>query len=200
MQINNISYFFSYFCLFLLVLLHIVYYFSFTFLYNTMPKILWLWMTINVKILRDKLNFYIPKAKMGDSRMSRVQPQTSEVSIQVVRFFFIFYIQIPCKQHCQTLHEYFIWWLKAKRHCLKNSSSTCSYIPLLNTHLNAVFVISNDHIASIVYKFPLPPCHTDKISSNLGIKNPKPHAHTKAVVFKHPVNRLQAVLHDLEMK
>jgi len=61
-------------------------------------------MTINVKILRDKLNFYIPKAKMGDSRMSRVQPQTSEVSIQVVRFFFIFYIQIPCKQHCQTLH------------------------------------------------------------------------------------------------
>ena len=65
-------------------------------------------MNNTVKILIDKLNFYIPKAKMGDSRMSREQPQTSEVSIQVVRFFFIFYVQIPCKQHRQTLHEYFI--------------------------------------------------------------------------------------------
>ena len=157
-------------------------------------------MTINVKIVLDNLNFYIPKAKTGDSRLSREQPQASEVCIQVVRFFFIFYIQIPCKQHRQTLHEYFIWRLKAKWHCLKNSSSTFSYIPLLNTHLNAVYVISNDHIASNDYKFPLSPCHIDKISSNLGIKNPKPHAHTMAVVFKHPVKRLQAVLHDLEIK
>jgi len=133
---NSISYSFSYFCLFLLVPLHMVYYFSFTFLYNTMPKVLWLWITINVKFLLDKLNFYIPKAKVGDCRMSREQPQTLEVSIQVVRFFFIFYVQIPCKQHRQTLHEYFIWRLKAKWHCLKNSSSTSSYIPLFITNLN----------------------------------------------------------------
>ena len=106
LQMNSISYFFSYFCLFLLVLLHMVYYFSFTFLYNTIPKVLWLWKRIKVKILLDRLNFYIPKAKMGDSRMSREQPQTLEVSILVVRFFFIFYIQIPCKQHRQTLHEH----------------------------------------------------------------------------------------------
>jgi hypothetical protein len=54
-------------------------------------------MTINVKILLDKLNFYIPETKITDSRMSRAQPQTSAVSIQVVTFFFIFYIQIHCK-------------------------------------------------------------------------------------------------------
>ena len=40
LQMISINYSFSCFCLFLLVLLHMVYYFSFTFLYNTMPKVL----------------------------------------------------------------------------------------------------------------------------------------------------------------
>jgi hypothetical protein len=51
--------------------------------------------------------------------------------------------------------------------------------------------------------FPtLPPCHIDKINNKVGIKNPKPYAHTMAVVFKHqhPVKRLWIALQDLEIK
>lgn len=43
-------------------------------------------MTINVKTLLGKLNYYIPKAKMRDSRVSRAHPQTSALSDRLSDF------------------------------------------------------------------------------------------------------------------